>query len=357
MSLPDRVAFTIPGINIDIYWYAIMITIGMIAAVIVTGINAKRRRMISDTAIDLCLWTVPIGVIFARIYYIIFNPYYYQSFLDMINFRNGGLAIPGGIIGGALGIVIYSLIKKKKVWGYLDIAAPAVALAQAIGRWGNFFNQEAYGPAVMNSKLLFFPLTVRIEDCSSTGCTIAEQHGHLATFFYEFVLCLAIFAVLMIIFNKVKHSGDVFILYVLSYTFERAIIEQLRTDSLMLGNIKITQLLYVIIFVLALAFVIVRAIIEKKKNVVWCKLDLNEYYEPADEEDNKTEEAAENDSVNESDEAVQDEVIADDSEENEMQSTQNSDEVISQSADKEDLCNSSTDCENQNELTDDNSNA
>ena len=290
MNLPDRVAFTVFGISI--YWYAILISIGIIAAVIVAGICAKRRNMPTDTPIDLCLLAVPLGLIFARLYYVLFNLDYYKTFADVINIRNGGLAIPGGIIGGLLGIFIYSLIKKKKIWGYLDVVAPGVALAQAIGRWGNFFNQEAYGTAVTNPKLMFFPFAVRIEDCSDTGCTITAQHGHLATFFYESMICLVLFIVLMIMFNRVKRNGDIFLTYLAVYTFERAGIEQLRTDSLMLGNVRITQALYAAIFVAVIVFIVVRAIIEKKRGALILPLDPDEYKvaEPDVNEDGETDE-------------------------------------------------------------------
>lgn len=294
MNLPDRVAFTVFGISI--YWYAILISIGIIAAVVVAGICAKRRNMPTDTPIDLCLFAVPLGLVCARLYYVLFNLDSYKTFADIINIRNGGLAIPGAIIGGIIGIFIYSLIKKKKIWGYLDIVAPGVALAQAIGRWGNFFNQEAYGTAVTNPKLMFFPFAVKIEDCSDTGCTITAQHGHLATFFYESMICLVLFIVLMIMFKRVKRNGDIFLTYLTVYTFERALIEQLRTDSLMFGNVRVTQALYAIIFVLLIVFIVVRTIIEKKRGIIVSPLDPDEYR--SDEEySQKADESAEGESA------------------------------------------------------------
>lgn len=260
MKLPDRVAFTIPGTEIDIYWYAILIAAGIIAAVIVAGICAKKRRLPGDVSIDLCLVTVPLGIIFARLYYILFNLSDFTTLSDWLSIRDGGLAIPGGIIGGLIGLLIYSLVKKKSLLTYADIIAPGLALAQAIGRWGNFFNQEAYGLAVNNPKYMFFPFAVKIEDCNC----VPGQHGHLATFFYESMACLLIFIILLIAFKKVKHRGDIIFTYALLYSFERFFIEGLRTDSLMLGGIKITQLLCAVVFVAVAAFLIIRAIIEKK---------------------------------------------------------------------------------------------
>ena len=276
MNLPDRVAFVIPGTQIAIYWYAILITFGIVIAVIVTGLFAKKRNMPADTAIDLCLWAVPLGFICARAYYVLFSLSEFHSFIEMINIRNGGLAIPGGIIGGLLGIFIYSLIKKKPIWGYLDITVPGVALAQAIGRWGNFFNQEAYGTAV--TKFLYFPFVVRIEDC---GCDIAGHHGHLATFFYESMFCLVIFFVLFLLTKKQKRNGDIVLTYVLMYSFERMIIEQFRMDALTFSvfnvNIRVTQVLCALLFCACIVYIIVRAIYEKKHRKLILALDPDGY--------------------------------------------------------------------------------
>ena len=286
MNLPDRIAFTIPGTEFAVYWYAILITLGIIAAVVIAGLCAKIRRMPKDTAIDLCLAAVPLGLIFARLYYVLFELESFTTFADIINVRSGGLAIPGGIIGGFLGVCIYSLIKKKRVMGYADIIAPGLALAQAIGRWGNFFNQEAYGVAVTNPKLLFFPFAVRIENCALDGCecTVA-QHGHLATFFYESMFCLIIFAVLtfLTVRKKMKHNGDIFLVYALLYSLGRGVIEGFRTDSLMLGeHIRVTQLLCAVIFVTVVLIIVIRAILEKRAGHVLCAMDYDEYYIPDD---------------------------------------------------------------------------
>lgn len=283
MDYPNRVAFTIPKINFPIYWYAICITLGIVAAVIIATVNAKKRRMPADTAVDLCLLAVPLGIIFARLYYVLFNLSEFKTFTDIINIRSGGLAIPGGLIGGIVGICLNSLIKKKRVWGYFDIVVPGVALAQAIGRWGNYFNQEAYGEAISNPSFLYFPLTVKIENC---GCTMAARHGHMATFFYESVSCFLIFIILMLLTSKkkMKHTGDIFLLYLLMYSFERAIIEQFRMDSLMLGNIRVTQALCAVLFVVVALIFIIRAAYEKKKGVVLCAIDYDEYYVPSKNE-------------------------------------------------------------------------
>lgn len=263
MNLPDRVAFTIPGTEIEIYWYAICITAGILLAVVIASILTKKAKLPTDTAIDLCLCAVPLGLICARLYYVAFNWEYFDSFKAIIDTRNGGLAIPGGILGGILGVFIYSRIKKKSFFSYADMIVPGLALAQAIGRWGNFFNQEAYGLAVTNPKYLFFPFSVKIENCKSI-CDVTIQHGHLATFFYESMFCLLLFAILLFAFRRVKHKGDLFLIYSGLYCAERAFIESLRMDALMLGKIRITQLLCIVVVAFVIIFTVVRLIREKK---------------------------------------------------------------------------------------------
>ena len=285
MNLPDRVAFTIPGLNIPIYWYAVLITLGIVLAVVAATYFAKKRKMPVDTAVDLCLWAVPIGFICARIYYVLFSLSEYHSFVEMINIRNGGLAIPGGIIGGLLGVCIYSLIKKKRILGYLDIMVPGVALAQAIGRWGNFFNQEAYGTAV--TKFLYFPFVVRIEDC---GCDLAAQgirHGHLATFFYESMFCIIIFITLLLLSRKQKRTGDLMLTYICMYTGERMILEHFRTDALMMNvfglNVRVTQVLCAVLFLATVVYFIVRAVYENRHGKLLLPIIEDEYCDPHEE--------------------------------------------------------------------------
>ena len=139
----DSVAFTIFGI--DIAWYALIITMGMIAAVTYTVISSRKMGMTLDDVIDYALFTIPFGVIGARLYYVLTTLDQYDSFLDVINIRQGGLAIYGGIIAGGLTVLAVSYFKKINFLAFADYVAPGVLLAQGIGRWGNFMNGEAYG--------------------------------------------------------------------------------------------------------------------------------------------------------------------------------------------------------------------
>lgn len=273
-----RVAFTLNiGGGIEIYWYAILIVTGIIAAVIIASILAKKKGLPADTAIDLCLVAVPLGLICARAYYVLLSLNQYHTFAQMIDTRQGGLAIPGAIIGGALGIFIYSLFKKRSFFTYADVVAPGLAIAQSIGRWGNFVNQEAFGIATLNEKLWYFPICVRIDDCGCEYGLEGIRHAHFATFFYESMFCLLLFVLLLVFFKRMKHKGDVFVMYAMCYTFERFFIESIRTDYLhftLFGKeFRATQLLCCVVFVALCVFVVVRAVLEKKKGVVYNPAD------------------------------------------------------------------------------------
>lgn len=262
---------------LKIYWYGALIVLGIIIAFILCTMEAKRRRLHKDCVIDLCLICVPLGVIFARIYYIIFSLDMFvrpgMSFgdvlLGMINLRDGGLAIYGAIIGGVLGMLIYGRVKKMRFLSLTDLIMPSVALAQAIGRWGNFFNQEAYGRVISEGFPPYFPIAVRIDECHKACCAGLPSNLnniHYATFFYESCWCFIIFIVLWFFLRKVvKHRGDITLAYLIMYGAERAVVEGLRTDSLMWGDLRVSQVLSILLAVFAVLFIVVRTILEKKK--------------------------------------------------------------------------------------------
>ncbi|HWQ59387.1 MAG TPA: prolipoprotein diacylglyceryl transferase [Clostridia bacterium] len=292
MMNPDRVAFNLFGK--DIYWYGILMAVGIVLAVILAQIEEKRKKLPRDIVIDLCLVVIPAGVIGARLYYVLFElKSYLADPIRILYIWEGGLAIYGAVIGGLLAAFIFARIRKVRFLALTDVIVPGLVLAQAIGRWGNFFNQEAYGLPVTTDMLAklpilnFFPFSVSIEGAHyfdgalCTACITAANggHMHLATFFYESVWCLLIFAFIMLARKRFKHDGDAFIWYALLYSFERMFVEGLRADSLWLikpsapglaDGIRVSQLLSAILFVLAAAFLIVRALREKKLGkLIW----------------------------------------------------------------------------------------
>jgi prolipoprotein diacylglyceryl transferase len=221
----NPVAFTIFGI--DIMWYGILISAGVLFGVLLALRECRRINFNEDYLMDFLLIAIPSAVIGARIYYVIFSwDYYSQNLKEIINIRNGGLAIHGGIIAGVIVAYIYCKIRKINMLQILDIVAPSISLGQSIGRWGNFVNQEAYGG----------PTDL------PWGIIIEGQKVH-PTFLYESICDFAIFLFLMWYRkNKSKSNGDVFALYMILYSAVRFFVEGLRTDSLMFMNMRIAQL-------------------------------------------------------------------------------------------------------------------
>ena len=246
--------FGIDGLNIR--WYGVLLCLSIIAAILLAEHEKKRRRLPKDTVLDLSLICIPAGIICARLFYVLFCMEKFHSFKDVVNIADGGLALYGAFIGGLVGLFIYCKIKKLSPVTVLDAVIPGIALAQSIGRWGDFFNQEAFGPIVANPGHSWFPLAVKID---------ALNEIHYAAFFYESVWCLMIFIFLWFILRKrAKHSGDISLAYAVLYSFERMFVELLRTDSLMAGSVRISHLLSALVFVSAIIFIAVRSIREKK---------------------------------------------------------------------------------------------
>ena len=223
--------------------YGVLIALAVLIAALLCQREGRRRNLPEDIGLDIVLWAVPLGIVCARLYYVAFNwDYYMQDPISILYIHQGGLAIYGGVIGGAFGLYLLSRRRHVAWLTLLDIAAPLVILGQAIGRWGNFFNGEAYGYAVQNPALHFFPLAVQVDGT-----------WHMATFFYESCWDLCGFIVLWRYRLRAKHPGDVFFMYLLWYGAGRTIIEGLRTDSLMLGNIRVSQLLSLVLCLCGLA--------------------------------------------------------------------------------------------------------
>lgn len=220
--------------GLTIHWYGVLIASAVLLAVLTCLARERRLGLKKDTSVDLALVCVPSGVIAARLYYVIFNWSVYAARpIEALYLWQGGLAVYGGVIGGAIGAWLYARAKRISFRSIADLVAPALALAQCVGRWGNFLNQEAYGVEIVNPALRFFPIAVRI-----------GGSWHCATFFYESAWC-ALIAALLLIGEKKRffhRRGDSFLAYLTLYAAERAIVEGLRTDSLYLGALRVSQL-------------------------------------------------------------------------------------------------------------------
>lgn len=242
----DRVAFNLLGI--PIYWYALIIVSGIIIAMWLSSREAVRVGLKSEDVTDFMLWGLPLSIIGARLYYILFDlPQYIADPIQIFNIRSGGLAIYGGLIAGAITLYFFTKYHFISMWTFLDIAAPSVLLAQAIGRWGNFMNHEAYGHVTTRIFLENLHIPRFIIDNM-----YIEGFYRQPTFLYESVWSLIGFILLLFLRNK-KHllkKGEVLLVYVMWYSFGRFFIEGLRTDSLyFLGVIRISQLLSAFLFV------------------------------------------------------------------------------------------------------------
>ena len=247
----SRVVINIFGI--DIYWYAILIVLSFTIGIILCKKDDKKYNIKFEDILEVLIIVIPISILCARLYFVIFKLDYYLKFpQEILNFRDGGLAIYGGIIGTVITIIIYCKVKKINILDMLDYIVPYLPLGQAIGRWGNFFNIEAYGIETNN----IFRMGI-IEN----GQYI-EVHP---TFLYESICCLIIFFILYVLRYKRKYKGQMICIYLALYGLERTIIEGLRTDSLMLGNIRISQLLSIILCIICSIILIYKEIKGKKK--------------------------------------------------------------------------------------------
>lgn len=277
MINPSRVAFTLFGR--DVYWYGVLIAVGILIAVWLTIQEGKRRRLTEDDMLDMCLVIIPTGVVGARLYYVIFEWASYASNpIRALYIWEGGLAIYGAVIFGLLGMFVYSRIKKIRFLRLADCIAPGLVLAQAIGRWGNYFNQEAFGLPINNGELMWFPMAVYIDGTHYFNGELCANPYHMATFFYESVWCFIVFIVLWSCRKKFKHDGDAILTYALMYGFERMFVERLRGDSLYLiqpgevfpAGIRVSEMLSFVVVVCVAVFFLVRRAKEKKLGaIIW----------------------------------------------------------------------------------------
>ena len=248
------VAFTIPlgSRQWDIYWYGIIIAAGFLLALIFGIRNAKRFGINTDRMLDVVLVATPVAILSARAYYVIFDGVKLEGIGDFFGFGSSsgfsGLAIYGGVIGAFVSGAVMCWIRKVNILDMFDIASLGFLIGQGIGRWGNFVNQEAYGSFTGSS---WWGM--------ESDRTIAEMGEGLVhpCFLYESVWCITGFFILNHLSKKRRFSGETALMYCVWYGFGRGIIELLRTDSLMLGNIKVSSLLSFILCVAGLTLLIV----------------------------------------------------------------------------------------------------
>lgn len=262
----NPIAFTIPvGSGWTVYWYGIIIATGFALAMIYGYINAKRFNIDVDRMLDVVLVATPLAILGARTYYILFDGEKLtggiKEFFGLDGSGFSGLAIYGGIIGALIGGVTMSFIRKVKVFDILDLASIAFLIGQGIGRWGNFMNQEAFGCPTGSS---FFGMT------SENVVRVFKSLGYSATdlahpcFLYESIWCLSGAVLLHILSKKRKFSGEIGLYYCIWYGFGRGFNELLRTDSLMIGSVRISSLLS---FVVCIAATVLLIVINKRNQV------------------------------------------------------------------------------------------
>ncbi len=241
MQTPDPIAFSIFGI--DIRWYGVLIATGIALAVLWACRRAPRHSLKSDDILDVVIFAVPAGIIGARLYYVLFRWEWYAGDIHKIlDIRAGGLAIHGGLILAFLTAYIVCRYKKISFLDGIDTVVPGIALAQAIGRWGNFFNGEAHGG-----------------ETDLPWAVIIDGTGYHPTFLYESIWCFLLFFILWKIDNNRKFPGQVICTYGMLYSVERFLVEGLRTDSLMIGPFRQAQVLSLtVIIVCAVLYAVLR---------------------------------------------------------------------------------------------------
>lgn len=288
----------------DIMWYGIIITAAIICGVMYVMRRAKKEKLLEDDVYDYALIVVTTAILFARLYYVVFDPNpHYESFIDVIAIWEGGLAIYGGIIGGALAVFLVSKWKKVYFSRFADMICPAVMIGQAIGRWGNFTNGEAYG-SVTKFDFLFWSFDISESAMSSPLLMKVNFVNAQPTFLYESLWNIIGFVLIVTVINRKRvFSGMTALFYFAWYGFGRMFIEGLRTDSLYVpgsSTLRVSQLIGALTFVGALSAIILLSVRAKKKGMVFsesapvyygarlAKLEADGFYSDTEKEEPKT---------------------------------------------------------------------
>ncbi len=250
------IAFSIFGF--DVYWYGILIALGIALAVVLACFLCKHRNLSKDDIFELLLWVLPPAIIGARLYYLIFNngPWGWEAFAIW----NGGLAVYGSVIGGAIGVIIYCVVRKKNFLDVADVVVPCLLLGQAVGRIGCFCSGCCYGFEITDPAWQFFPVGIYLEDGS----------WHLATMIYESFFCFVFCAILSVLIRKTQTKGLCFGLYMLLYGTLRAVLENFRdaSEALFIGPLKVSLLLSIMLAVAGLCLVLWQVVQTKRKRRV-----------------------------------------------------------------------------------------
>lgn len=253
----NRVAFSIG--NMPIYWYGIIIAAAFLAAAAYALSRSRAFGLDSDRVIDVILCGVLFGIVGARLYYVAFQwDTYADNLMSVFDIRSGGIAVYGGIIGGVIAGMLACKWRKVKMMPMLDLAAGSLFLGQAIGRWGNFVNIEAFGsntdvPWGMASPSISWYLQQNSADLAKLGVTVDPNMPVHPTFFYESMWCLLGFLFIAWFTSRRRFDGQIWLIYLGWYGLGRFFIEGLRTDSLMLGSMRVSQIV-ALLCVLASAF-------------------------------------------------------------------------------------------------------
>ncbi|WP_026694482.1 prolipoprotein diacylglyceryl transferase [Peribacillus kribbensis] len=249
----SKVAFHLGPIAV--HWYGIIIGTGLLLGLLIAMRESEKRGLSKDTFLDMILFAVPVAIICARIYYVLFEWGYYSKHPnEIIQVWQGGIAIHGALIGSILTAYIFTKVKGISFWKICDIAAPSLILGQAIGRWGNFINQEAHGREVGRS----FLESLHLPDFIVNQMYINGAYYH-PTFLYESLWDFVGFIILLSLRRANLRRGELFLTYVIWYSIGRYFIEGMRTDSLMLTHsLRMAQVLSLSLIVIALAIILYR---------------------------------------------------------------------------------------------------
>lgn len=268
----SRIAFSIG--SIDIYWYAVIIATGFLLAMVFLFKNAKRFGVDSDRAVDVIFFAMIFGIIGARAYYVAFQwDMYKDNLMEILNIRGGGLGFYGGIIGGVIGLIIGCKLREQKILPFLDLAGGAVLIGQGIGRWGNFVNSEAFGsnttlPWGMTSPKIASYIARHSEEVM--GAVMDPNIPVHPTFFYESLWCAIGLIVFCFVMKKRKFDGQMFLFYLGWNGGGRMIIEGLRTDSLMIGPFRVSQMLGAAMLIFAVcAFIVAMKFLKSEIKPAW----------------------------------------------------------------------------------------